>query len=110
MAQLDALQLAAGDASSALNTRGDTLEARLQDVPVRAREVARHGVRHGAVVALAIAQARSGHDLHSVEPSFPEEENPDDYHDLVDDFKGAGVVVVNITAVKEAMNYVFLGP
>jgi hypothetical protein len=31
------------------------LVARLQDVPVRAREVALHGVSHGAAVALAIA-------------------------------------------------------
>jgi hypothetical protein len=55
MVQLEALQLAVGDASSALNTRGDTLEARLQDVPVRARKVALHGVRHYAAIALAIA-------------------------------------------------------
>jgi hypothetical protein len=37
MAQLGALQVAAGDAISALNARGDTLEACLQDVLVRAR-------------------------------------------------------------------------
>jgi hypothetical protein len=37
--QLEALQLVAGDASSVLNAWGDTLEARLQDIHVRAREV-----------------------------------------------------------------------
>lgn len=62
-AQLEALQEAAGDATSALNARGDTLEARLQDVPMRAREVALHGVRRGAAVALTMAQMRSRHDL-----------------------------------------------
>jgi surfactin synthase thioesterase subunit len=70
MAQLEALQLAVGDATGALNARGDTLEDRLQDIPMHAREVALHGVRRGAVVALEIAQVRSRHDLHLVEPSL----------------------------------------
>jgi len=53
--QLEDLQLAASDASSALNARDNTLESRLQDVPVRAREVALHGVRHGVAIIMAIA-------------------------------------------------------
>jgi hypothetical protein len=68
MAQLEALQLVVDDAVGALNARGDILAARLQDIPVRAREVALRDVRHGATVALAIAQVRSGQDLRSVEP------------------------------------------
>jgi hypothetical protein len=55
MTQLEDLQLATGDASSALNAQGKTLEACLQEVPVRAREVALHGVCRSAAVALAIA-------------------------------------------------------
>ena len=110
MAQLEALQFAAGDASSALNARSDTLDARLQDVPMHAREEALHGVRRGAAVALAIAHMRSGHDLCLVEPGFPKEENPDGYQDLVDDFEGAGVTVVNITSTEEVLNNIFLGP
>ena len=43
------------DAVDALNAWGDVLVAYLQDAPVRAREVALHGVYHGAAVALAIA-------------------------------------------------------
>ena len=73
------------------------------------REVAFHGVRGGATIALAIAQVRSGHDLCLVEPSFPEE-NPDDYQDLVDDFEGAGATLANITLAEEVVNNVFLGP
>lgn len=46
--QLVVLQLAANNVAHALNARGDVLVARLEDVPVRAREVAFHGVRHGA--------------------------------------------------------------
>ena len=54
-AQLEALEVAAGDTVGALNAWGDTLEARLQDVPIHAREVALHGIHRGATVALAIA-------------------------------------------------------
>ena len=50
------------------------------------------------------------HDLRLVEPGFLEEENPDDYYDLVDDFKGAGAAVANITSAKEVVNNAFLSP
>jgi H2-forming N5,N10-methylenetetrahydromethanopterin dehydrogenase-like enzyme len=72
--------------------------------------VALHGIRHGAIVALVIAQVRWGHDLRLLEPSFPEEENPDDYQDLVDDFEGADVAVDDITSAEEVVNNVFLSP
>ena len=39
------------------------LVVRLYDVPNYVREVALLGVRHGAAMALAVAQARSGHEL-----------------------------------------------
>jgi hypothetical protein len=42
----------------------------VQDIPVRAREVATHGVRYGADVALAAAQLHSGHELHHLESVF----------------------------------------
>ena len=35
----------------------------MYDVPNHVREVALHGVRHGAAMALAVAQALSGHEL-----------------------------------------------
>lgn len=38
-----------------LNAQDDTLEICLQDIPVHAKEVALHSVRHGAAVALVIA-------------------------------------------------------
>jgi hypothetical protein len=89
---------------------GDTLVAHLQDIPVRAREVALHGARRGATVALAIAQVCSGHDLRLVEPGFPEGEALDDYQDLVEDFEGASDAMANITSAEEVINNVFLGP
>ena len=54
-----------------MNARSDTIAARLQDIPNRVREVAGHGVRHGAAVALATAQFQTGHDLLQVKPVHP---------------------------------------
>ena len=51
-----------------MNTRGDTVAARLRDIPRHVREVAEHGVHRGAAVALATAQYQSGHDFLQVEP------------------------------------------
>ena len=39
-----------------MNARGDTVAARLRDIPRRVREVAGHGVRQGMAVALATTQ------------------------------------------------------
>ena len=51
-----------------MNARGNIVAARLRDIPNRVREVAGHGVRRGAAVALATAQYLSGHDFLQVEP------------------------------------------
>lgn len=66
--QLETLQLVVNDAAGALNAQGNMLEICLQDIPVRAREVALHGV-----------QMRSGHDLRLLQPGYPDNEDPDDY-------------------------------
>ena len=39
------------------------LVVHLYDVPNRVREVALHAIHHGVAMALAVAQARSGHEL-----------------------------------------------
>ena len=49
----ETLQHAALGAVAAVNARGVSLEDRLQDIPVRPREVATHGVRYCAGAALA---------------------------------------------------------
>ena len=86
------------------------LEACLQDVSVCAREVALHDVRHGATVALAIAQVRSGHDLHLLQPGFLDGKDPDIHQELVDDFEGATVAIVHITLAEGIINRIFFGP
>ena len=53
------------------NARSAVPVVRLYDVPNHIREVALHGVRHGAAMALAAAQARFGHELRLLPYGFP---------------------------------------
>ena len=53
--QLESLQLAANAAVDAINARGSLIDARLHNVLARVQEIALHGVRHGAAVALTTA-------------------------------------------------------
>ena len=53
--QLENLQLAANAATAAVNAHDPLLINRLHDVLARAQEIALHGVRRGAIVALAVA-------------------------------------------------------
>ena len=55
MMQLESLQLAANTAADAINARGSLIDARLQDISACVQEIALHGVRHGALVALTAA-------------------------------------------------------
>ena len=57
--QLESLRLAVDHAAGFVNARGVVLVVRLHDIPNRVREVALHGVRHGAAMALAAAQFTS---------------------------------------------------
>ena len=52
--QLESLRSAADHAMGFLNARGTVPVVCLHDIPNRVREVALHGVRHGAVTALAV--------------------------------------------------------
>ena len=63
LAQLESLQLTMDYAVGFVNARGVVLVVHLHDVPNHVREIALHGVHHGATVALAMAQVRFGHEL-----------------------------------------------
>ena len=54
--QLESLQLAANVVVDAINARGVLINAHLQDILAYVLEIALHGVRHGASVALTAAQ------------------------------------------------------
>ena len=88
-AQLEGLRLAAEHAAGFVNTRGAVLVVHLHDVPNYVREVALHGVRHGAVMALASAQVLSSHELRFLPHGFPAAAHPRDYERLIEDFFSA---------------------
>ena len=59
---------------------------RLYDILNRVRDVALHGVHHGATMALAAAEAHSGHELRLLPHGFLATEHPEDHERLVEDF------------------------
>ena len=69
-----------------INIRGAVPVVRLHDIPNHVREVALHGVRHGAAMALVAAQARSGYELRLLPHGFPATEHPEDHEHLVEYF------------------------
>ena len=94
MAQLESLCLATDHVVGFVNARGTVPVARLHDILNRVREVALHGVRHGAAMALAAAQVHSDHDLRLLPRGALVTGYPRDYERLVDDFSDAANSVV----------------
>ena len=107
MVQLESLQLAANAAADAVNARGSPIAARLQDVLVRVREIALHGVHHGAAVALTAAQVQTGHELHAMETGFLMGDGPEEHEDLIQEFVIAAEAIVDITSAQDVVNKVF---
>ena len=94
--QLEGLRLAAEHAAGFVNARGAVLVVRLHDVPNYVREVALHGIRHGAVMALASVQIHSGHELRFLPHSSPAA-HPRDYDRLIEDFFSAANFIAFIS-------------
>ena len=109
-AQLESLQLATEYATGFVNAIGVIPIVRLYDIPNRVREVALHGVRHGAATALAAAQARSGHNLRLLPHGFPDMVHPGDRERLTDDFLSAADSVAFNTLADDIVGKVFSGP
>ena len=63
-------QWAAHGIVAVVNVRGVSLEDRLPDILVCAREVASHGVLYGSYAALATVQLHLGHELRHLELGF----------------------------------------
>ena len=80
-----------------VNARGAVLLARLHDIPNRVREVALHGLCHGAAMALASAQAHFGHELRFLPHGFLAAAHPGDHEYLLEDFFSAANSVVFIS-------------
>jgi len=85
-AQLESLRSAAEYTAGFVNARGAVLVVRLHNILNHVKEVALHGIRHGVAMALAAAQARSGHELLLLPHGFPAAAHPGDHERLVEDF------------------------
>jgi len=107
-AKIQALHQAANGAATTVNTRGDLLVDRLQDIPNRARQIATHGVRQGDATALA-AQTCTGHNLLLLEPVFPEGEGRAGFDDLVVQFDVVTNAIANEVRADSVVTKVFLG-
>ena len=104
---LESLQLATNAATDAVNARGSPIAARLQDISARVQEIALHGVRHGAAVALTVAQVQTAYELHSMETSFPMGDGLKEHEDLLEEFVMAAEAIVDITSTQDVVNKVF---
>ena len=78
-------------------------------MPNRIREVAGHGVRRGAVIALATAQLETGHDLLQVELfHFPlGSENWWAFEELADDMEMAAAAISEDVSIEAVIGNVF---
>ena len=92
-----------------MNALGDTVAARRQVIPNCIREVNGHGVRRGAVVALATAQFETGHDLLQVELfHFPlGSENWWAFVELADDMEMAAAAISVNVSIETVIGNVF---
>ena len=93
-----------------VNARGTVPLVHLHDIPNRVREVALHGVRHGAAMALASAQAHSGHELWFLPHGFPAAAHPGDHERLIEDFFSAANSVAFISQADDIIAKVFSSP
>ena len=93
--------------TDAINARGSLIDAHLQDISACVQEIALHGVRHGASVALTAAQVQTGHNLDAMEVGFPIGDGPEGHEDLIEDFTVAVEAIVDITSAQDVVNKVF---
>ena len=107
---MESLRSATEYAAGFINARGAILVVHLHDIPNHVREVALHGVRHGAAMALAAAQARSGHELQFLPHGFPAAAHPRDHERLVEDFFSTANSVAFNTQADDIVSKVFSGP
>ena len=93
-----------------INARGAIQVVRLHDISNRVREVALHGVRHGATMALAAAQARPGHNLRLLPHGFSDAVHPGEHEHLVEDFMNAANSVAFNTLADDIVGKIFSDP
>ena len=92
-----------------VNARGAVPVVRLHDIPKCVREVALHGIRHGATMALAAVQARSGHEIQLLPHGFPAVAHPGYHERLVEDFFSTANSIALTSLADDIINKVFSG-
>lgn len=97
-------------ATGFVKARGAIPVVRLHDVPNRVREVALHAVHHGAVVALAVAQVRFGHEFQLLPHGFLATDHPEDHEGLIDDFFNARCFIALSSPGRDIVNKEFFCP
>ena len=90
-----------------VNARGAVPVVRLHDIPNHVREVALHGVHHGAAMALAAAQACSAHNLRLLPHGFSDAAHPGEHERLVEDFSSAANSIAFNTLADDSKQSVF---
>jgi len=92
-----------------VNAHGNTVDARLEDIPNHVREVAGHGVGRGAAVALATAQLESGHDFLQIEPVHFPLGSKDwwAFEELTDDMEMAAAAISEDISIEAVIGNVF---
>ena len=92
-----------------MNTRGNNVAARLEDIPNHVRYVTGHGVRRGAAVALATAQLESGHNFLQIElVHFPlGSEDWWAFEELTDDMEMAAAAISEDVSIEAVIGNVF---
>ena len=93
-----------------VNVRGAILVVCLHEIPNHVMEVALHGIHHGAAMALAAAQARSGHNLRLLPHGFLDAAHLGEHERLVEDFSSAANSVAFNTLADDIVSKVFSGP
>ena len=83
---------------------------RLHDIPNRVREVTLHDIHHGATMALATAQAHSGHNLRLLPHGFSDATYPGEHERLVEDFMSAANSIAFNTLANDIVGKVFSAP
>ena len=92
-----------------MNARGNTVAARLRDIPNRVWEVAGHGVCRVATVALATTQFQSGHDFLQVEPVHLPLGSEDwwAFKELADEMEMAAATISEDVSIEAVIGNVF---
>ena len=109
-AQVESLRSATDHVAGFVNARGVVLVVCLHEIPNRVREVTLHGIRYGTAMALAAAQARSGHNLCLLPHDFPDTAHPGEHERLVEDFMNAANSIAFNTLADDIVSKVFSSP